>query len=254
MPRPELIPGTDIRVTAQQRQWAESVARGMTSLEATAAIRGFASFTEARQKGAGTAVMSAAKGLAKSTGGAAYLAYLTREAVELTKAKAASAVEALADVAARAKTREAQAKAAQALAQATEAEMATAIADRMEVLAHATSLMRHNVVAQAIRPDGTVDIEVLRSAPPGVLRKYKVKSIVQRDPSGERGETREVEEIAFETESTLSATQALLRWYTPEAPQQNNVTVNVAILADPANRQAVATAARQQLLEARNHG
>lgn len=87
-----------------------------------------------------------------------------------------------------------------------------AVADLSEALAKASDILRSNTVAKAIREDGSVDIEVLRTAPPGVLKKYKTKSRMERDPDDPTKWTR-VEEVAFEAESALSAAQLLTRHY-----------------------------------------
>lgn len=128
------------------------------------------------------------------------------------------------------------------------------VADLAEALGHASRLMRSNVTAQAIREDGTVDIEALRNAPPGVLRKYKAKSRLERDPEGEKGATREIEEVAFETESTLTAAQTLIRHYdamdTPQVTPVVERTVVLAIMGDDTARSAMETIAAR-LAEAR---
>jgi phage terminase small subunit len=111
----------------------------------------------------------------------------------------------------------------------------SAVADLAESLAKASEVLRANVVAQAIKEDGSVDIEVLRNAPPGVLKRYKTKSRMERDPDDPTKWTR-VEEVAFEAESVMAAAQLLTRHYdaakdrdAQPAPQVNVLIQNLSI-------------------------
>jgi hypothetical protein len=104
-----------------------------------------------------------------------------------------------------------------------------AVADLAESLAKASEVLRANVVAQAIKEDGSVDIEVLRNAPPGVLKKYKTKSRMERDPTDPEKWTR-VEEVAFEAESVMSAAQLLTRHYDAVKDREEKKAPQVNIL------------------------
>jgi phage terminase small subunit len=159
----------ELRLTEQQRRFAEALAADPEQNQTAAAIAaGVAAGKNAEQSGSRWSRMVKVQN---------YLAAISKKAIEKAERKSERAV-----------------------------------ADLAESLAKASDVLRANVVAQAIKEDGSVDIEVLRNAPPGVLKGYKTKSRMERDPDDPTKWTR-VEEVSFQAESALAAAKLLTSHY-----------------------------------------
>lgn len=115
---------------------------------------------------------------------------------------------------------------------AAQGKTAHAVATLTEALGTLSMIQRGTDPAELITEGGAVSIAALRALPPGMLKKYRAKTTQERDPNGERGDTREVLEISFELESASVAAQALVRHHDgldrPEAVPGHTLNVTLS--------------------------
>lgn len=112
-------------------------------------------------------------------------------------------------------------------AQSVEAVETSAVASLAEALSTATQIMRGRM-GDFVREDGSVDLEALRRAPAGVVKKYAVDAEIRRQADGT---SREVEKVKFETGDQLSAARLLVDHYDGlNAPKTVQPTVVLALL------------------------
>jgi len=132
------------------------------------------------------------------------------------------------------------------------------IASLDEALGTATVVLRGRL-GKFITEDGAVDLQRIRKAKAGLVRKYEIsESMRQR-----RGEDVEVwdRKTRFEMESSLSAAKTLIDFYAPKEGDQPKtpplppVTINIlGVLKDENVRTALIGAARGYHLEDRSRG